>query len=274
MKIAVLYFCAGPYEIFWNDFSASARQHFCKGHNVHYYLFTDSQTIPEADDTTIVFQQNLGWPFISLYRYRIFGRIAREITAYDKVVFFNANCLFVDNVSFEEFFGTSKSLLACRHPAFFNSPTESLPYETRGESKACVHKPSIYVQGALMGGSPEQFLSMCSTLSRSIEDDLENGILARWFDESHWNAYINNNFSRLANELQVLTPSYLYPEGWNLPFKPLIQLRDKNKVLDMGTIKGSVNSFNGDSETTPGLVQRAATTLKKLGKASLRKLKL
>lgn len=266
MKIAVLYFCAGPYEIFWNDFSASARQHFCKGHNVHYYLFTDSQALAKAEDSTIVFQQNLGWPFISLYRYRIFGRIAGELADYDRVVFFNANCLFVEDVAFEAFFGQEKKLVACLHPAFHDCAQHLLPYESRPESTACVQNGKIYVQGALMGGETSRFLEVCEHLSQQIENDLHRGILARWFDESHWNSYINNHYDEITDILQVLTPSYLHPEDWDLPFTPLIRLRDKNKILDIPTIKGGITVSHGTGTSPQGVLQKVVTKAKLLVK--------
>ncbi len=262
MKIAILYFCAGPYHIFWNDFSESARAHFCNGDDIHFFVFTDSEAITSTADTTIIFQQNLGWPFISLYRYRIFRRIESELSDYERVVFFNANCLFIDKVFAKDFFGEHKDLIACEHPAFYNSDPREYPYETRPESSAKVIHHELYAHGALMGGTPAAFLRACDHLSLNIEHDLNNGILARWFDESHWNAFINNNYHQIRSTLHVLTPSYLYPEDWDLPFKPLIQLRNKNKVLDMGAIKGSDNTASVKQSSIMHRLKTAAVKLK------------
>jgi hypothetical protein len=260
MKIAVLYFCSGGYSLFWDIFSASARQHFCAEDTIHYYVFTDSISITSSDSVSVIYQQNLGWPFISLYRYRIFERISSELLDYDKVVFFNANCKFVADIQSSDFFGVGKPLLAAIHPAFHASDPKLYPYETRPESRACVNESHVYVQGALMGGDPSHFLAACQLMKQNIEADLDEGVLASVFDESHWNAYVNNNFAALQDQLQLLTPSFLYPEGWDLPFTPKIQLLEKSKHLNVGAIKGTFAASS--SATGMGLKQLLLLRLK------------
>lgn len=253
MKIAILYIATGAYAVLWEDFYRTAKANFCSEDTVHFFVFTDSSLIRESADTSILFQQNLGWPFASLYRYRIFQRISQELQDFDRVVFFNANCLFLRPVCSDDFFGTCQQmrLVACRHPAFYNAPAADRPYERRQESKACVHDQQIYVQGALMGGTPEAFLGMCQQLHRNIEADLDSGIVAVWHDESHWNAFLNNNFDELQHQLHLLSPAYLYPEDWDLPFEPLIQLREKSKHFDVGSIKHVVSSPGAGEERSP-----------------------
>ncbi len=64
-------------------------------------------------------------------------------------------------------------------------------------------------------------------LSKNIEQDLSVGVIARWHDESHWNWYLNTN----PNMVKIISPSYLYPEGFDLPFEPKILIRGKNKYF-------------------------------------------
>jgi len=262
MKIAVLYFCAGGYSLFWDIFHESALKHFCTTDKIHYYVFTDSSAIDSSENVTVVYQQNLGWPFISLYRYRIFDRISPQLSGYDKVVFFNANCKFVADIKFSEFFGEDKSLLAAIHPAFHDSDPSLYPYENRPESRACTQAAHVYVQGALMGGSPSDFLAACQLMAKNIEADLDEGIIANVFDESHWNAYVNNNYDSLHSQIHLLTPSFLYPEAWKLPFTPKIQLLEKSKHLNVGAIKGGMTPYSSNAKTDMGLRQLLILRLK------------
>jgi hypothetical protein len=266
MKVAILYIATGAYDVLWSEFYRTARENFCTGEQVHFFVFTDSALIQSTSDITALYQQNLGWPFASLYRYRVFQRISRHLTQFDRVIYFNANCLFLRPVSPEEFFGTNENLhfVACRHPAFYNSSPSDRPYERRENSTACIREEHLYVQGALMGGKPEAFLAMCRQLQTNIEADLDNGLVALWHDESHWNAFINNQYTAIQEHLHILSPSYLYPEDWEIPFDPLIQLRDKSKLFDVGSIKTGVSGFTTNDNQSGS--KRLGQLLLKIGK--------
>jgi hypothetical protein len=228
MKIAILYFCVGKYDILWQGFYSSCEKYFCAGHEKHYFVFTDSTKISSGTGITKIHQDNLGWPFISLYRYRIFNKIQNQLEHFDYIVFFNANLQFLQPITLLEFFGDgSKSLVACQHPEFYNKESIYYPFEHRILSTAYTRLSHSYFQGAINGGKSGSFLAMVKELMHRIEQDLDNGITAKWYDESYWNAYVNN---LAKNELQVLTPSYLYPEDWVIPFKPVIKQRNKNKI--------------------------------------------
>lgn len=238
MKIAILYICTGQYHKFWNSFYASSEEFFCSNDEKQYFVFTDSKSIDSTDKISIIYQDNFGWPFNTLYRYRMFLRIQEQLANFDYIVFFNANCQFMTHVKFEEFFGVNKKLVACLHPGFFNKEEEKFTYERRKESIACVQKGKHYFAGGICGGKANDFLNMSSQLLKNIEQDLDNGVMAIWHDESYWNAYLNNNLDRY-NETHFLSPAYLYPEGWKIPFEQNIMLKNKSKYIDLQKIKGN-----------------------------------
>ncbi|MDD3266706.1 MAG: family 6 glucosyltransferase [Burkholderiales bacterium] len=229
MKVAILYICTGKYDVFWNIFYNSSERHFCESVKKHYFVFTDSKKIESSENTTVIYQDNLGWPFNTMYRYKMFLRVKAELLGFDKVIFFNGNCLFNQNISYESFFGENKNIVACIHPGFYNKSKKEYTYENRVQSLAFIKDSYFYVQGAINGGNAEDFIRICEELATNIDKDLENGIVAIWHDESHWNAYLNNNYEKIKDSLHILSPSYLYPEGWDIPFDKKIILRDKNK---------------------------------------------
>lgn len=243
MKIALLCIYTGRYDIFFDKFFTSCEKYFCPSNEKHYFVFTDSDNIAQSDKITKVYQDNIGWPFNTLYRYRMFLRVKHLLKTYDKVAFFNGNTLFITQIDFTEFFGNeAKSLVAVIHagphgnskkyPGTYDKNLPLLgpvPFEKRKESLAYTYNEVHYFMGSINAGSTACFLSICELLSNNIEIDLNNGIMAIGHDESHWNAYINNNFNELQSDLHILPQSFSYPEGWDIPFEKKLILIDKNK---------------------------------------------
>lgn len=237
MKIAILYICTGQYDVFWHGFYKSAKALFCVSEQKHFFVFTDSKAIQSSDDVSVIYQDSLGWPFNTLYRYRMFNRVRDQISTYDYVAFINSNSVFVDNVTFSDFFGQDKKLVACIHPGFYDKQVHKYTYERRVTSSAKVFHPHHYFAGGINGGSSDGFWEAVDFLIAAIEHDLDHGVMALWHDESHWNAFLNNQYEEVEMDIHILSPSYMYPEDWNIPFKPKILLRDKSKLLNVNSIK-------------------------------------
>ena len=131
-----------------------------------------------------------------------------------------------------------EGLLFVQHPGFYNKWKFKYTYERNKKSRA--YMPLLagkyYVCGGVNGGRSENFLQMCEELNRRIDEDEKNGIIAIWHDESHINRYCYEQ-----KNSKILNPSYCYPEDWNIPFKPVLMVRDKSKWIDVERIKS-----NGD----------------------------
>jgi hypothetical protein len=238
MKVAILYICTGKYDIFWPEFYSSCERFFCQNIEKHYFVFTDSEQIVAQDNVSKVYQDNLGWPFNTLFRYHIFLRIQERLVNFDKIVFFNGNCIFNTKIAYDEFFGKEKSIVAGIHPGFFDKMLSDYTFEKRPASLAYIEGGDLYVAGGINGGDYSSFIDICKKLSANIDRDLQAGIVAIWHDESHWNAYINNNWHVIKPQVNLLTPDYLYPEGWQLPFEAKIILRDKSKYGGHNLLRG------------------------------------
>jgi len=73
---------------------------------------------------------------------------------------------------------------------------------------------------------------MCKVLNQRIEADYQKGIIALWHDESQVNRYI------LANkDYKLLPPGYCFPEGSDIPFQPILLVREKSKYINVAKIK-------------------------------------
>ncbi len=230
MKIAILYICNGRYDVFWKDFYLSSEKYFINDAEKHYFVFTDSNDIyNENIDKKIhkIYQNNLGWPNNTLKRYEIFTKINDKLKEFDYIFFMNANLLFLKQVDKEDFLPSgNKTLTACLHPGYYNQNRKKFTYESNPNSLAFIPKNegNNYFAGGINGGITLKFLEVINILKKNIDEDLKNNIIAVWHDESHWNKYINEHIA----ETKIISPSYLFPENSNIPFKPIILIRDKN----------------------------------------------
>ncbi len=229
-KIAILYICTGKYDIFWDGFYKSSKQFFFKEHNKHYFVFTDSKNIKSSENITVVYKKSEGFPNDSLYRFDMFLEIEDKVMPYDYVFFLNSNMLFLKNVSEEILpYKNFKGLIGVIHPLgslYFNRPS-MFTYERNKKSTAYI--PRIkgreynYYMGGFNGGSSSEYYKMVKELNKNINEDEHNGIVAIYHDESHLNKYF------FKNKVHSLSTSYGYPEGMDLPFIPIVMIRDKTK---------------------------------------------
>lgn len=229
-KIGILYICTGKYSIFWKDFYLSMEKNFIEDSEKHYFVFTDNENIEfEFENKNIhkIYQKNLGWPDNTLKRFHVFLSKEEEISNMDYLFFFNANLLVKETITKEEFLPTgSYNLLATIHPGFYDKPRQKFTYETNNKSCAYIasEKGEKYFAGGLNGGKAIDFIVAMKQMKEQTDTDEKNQTIAVWHDESHWNKYLIDR-----NDIKRIEPSYLYPEGWSIPFNIKILIRDKNK---------------------------------------------
>lgn len=226
MRIGILYICTGKYDIFWKDFYKSCERYFLTGYEKHYFVFTDSAYIYDEDKNNRIhkiYQDNLGWPGNTLFRFEIFYGHKNLYNGMDYLFFMNANLIFQKEIGWE-IFPDDGEILVVNHPGFYNKSNSEFPYERNRESIAYIPwgEGEYYVAGGLNGGKRKEYLELISQLMCNIEKDLEKDIIAVWHDESHLNRYVWKN-----SNVKILPPCYLYPEGWDIPFEKCILIRDK-----------------------------------------------
>lgn len=230
MRVAILYICTGKYKIFWKDFYISAESKLLPNIHKEYFVFTDAKDIDfEKENIRIhrIYQKNLGWPGNVVKRYHIFEKALSLFKDFDYIFFFNANCVVKEIINKDEILpGENQNLTACLHPSYYNTSNLLLTYERNPKSTACIKngEGDHYFQSALTGGRSKDFVDAILTMKKNIDVDLQNKIIAVWHDESHWNRFLIGR-----NDIKVLSPSYLYPENYDLPFQKKIITRDKNR---------------------------------------------
>ncbi len=216
-KVGLLIVATGKYLCFAKSLIESAKKHFCHDHHVTYFVFTDQEFDP-PEDVVRIEQRRLGWPYDTMMRYKVYLDHWEQLSEQDYLFASDADMLFVSDVG-DEIFGKRVATL---HPGFVGKRGS---YETDPRSKACIGKGegTHYFAGGFYGGESDSFLHILQTNIAHIQDDLSRGLIAVWHDESHWNRYCINFPPTL-----VLTPSYCYPETWNLPYTKKLLALDKD----------------------------------------------
>lgn len=217
-KIGMLIVATGKYDQFVDPLITSARKYFCPSHEVTYFVFADGNRITDANDVVRVYEKKMGWPYDTLMRNFIYHENRDLLSDQDYLFAIDADMLFVDTVG-DEILGERVATL---HPGFVGWRGT---YETDPRSLAAVasDEGKHYFAGGFFGGSREEFLRIIYETSRRINDDLSRGIIAIWHDESHWNRYCID-----FEPTVILSPSYCYPDNWNLNYPKKLLCLTKN----------------------------------------------
>ena len=217
-KIGLLVMATGKYTMFVPKLIDSAEKYFCKGHEVTYFIFTEGYLEPR-DNMITLHQIKLGWPYDTMLRYHVYLKYRDILKTQDYLFACDADMLFVDDCG-DEILGER---VATIHPGFFGKPG---PHdETDHRSRAYIPKKlrKNYYAGGFYGGTASEMIKIAEVNSFMIDEDLTDGIIAKWHDESHWNRYCIDNPPTV-----ILSPSYCYPESWELPCKKILLALDKN----------------------------------------------
>lgn len=232
VSIAILYICTGQYVNFWEEFYISFEEKFLRNTHKEYFVFTDALTIYNENSNNVhrVEQENLGWPGNTLFRFGIFKKMKEELKKFNYIFFMNANIICVKEITEDMFLPKENDLLMVQHPGWFNRKPFEFEYDRNRKSSAYISyvNGEVYVCGGVNGGKTAPFLELIDSLDARIRDDYNKGIIARWHDESHVNKYIIEN-----KDYRLLSPSFCYPEGWDIPYEQYLLVLDKKKKIKL-----------------------------------------
>ena len=203
MKVAYFIIATHNYIQFINPLLASLRQYFMKGHEVHYFIFTNHLNCNYGPDTTAINIEHKPFPYPTLMRYHIILDHKELYKDYDFFWYSDADMLIIKEIGDE----IISDITATEHPGYYNKPSNTFTYETRYQSSAYIDKRcgKRYYAGGFNGG--KKYLQMANEIKKLIDIDQKKGIVAIWHDESYLNKYL---FMYEPNK--ILTPSYCFPE--------------------------------------------------------------
>lgn len=237
-SIAIVFIGTGPYIGFFEGFRKRINRFFCREVDKKIYAFTDQPNHPSLNYENVVVKEikHVGWPFITLHRFKFMNSISEELSNHSHVFFIDADLYPVDDISFEEFFeeGEDYNFIAVQHPGFINKQGT---FEDNKNSTAFSYKEeydlSVYRQGCFWGGKSEHVLKMIKECSEKVDIDTANGIMAKWHDESHMNRFFLENI----DEVKTMGAGYAVPEAkgyegiWNFYEVKMVHLDKDPKTF-------------------------------------------
>lgn len=222
--IGLLIIATNKYLSFIQPLLESADNFFVKNCNVSYYIFTNKidTSLKSTKNITFFNVDHEPWPNMTLKRYDFFDSKSNSLESLDYLYYCDADMRFVNEVGDE----ILSDLVGTIHPGFFSSQNTHYSYERNSSSAAYIPfgKGNRYYAGGFNGGTSVEFLKMAKTIVEWRKFDEAKKIIPVWHDESYMNKYMLLNPPSLE-----LSPSYCYPEHWNIPFVPrLVSLHKDN----------------------------------------------
>lgn len=222
MKLAILTIATKKYNVFIRPLIESVGRFMNTKDKKDFFVFSDdSRCIEGLDNCKFNKINHEPWPFITLYRFRCFSKIYKELSSYDFILYMDSDLEVVQDIEID--FSKIK-ILGVHHPGSLLNPA-FFPVERNKKSTAFTPKTEkIYHQGCLWGADKNIFFDMNDELTECVNIDVKNKVMASWHDESHLNRYLVDNWK----EVSTLNSGFAYPENWNLPCKKMIIHKDKN----------------------------------------------
>jgi histo-blood group ABO system transferase len=232
MKVGLLIIATNKYIKFLQPLISSADEFFMNGHEITYFIFSNKEIEVSSDNNIVKIDvEHKEWPWMTLGRYKIFSTNSEELSKMDYLYYCDVDMKFLGVVGDE----ILSDRVATQHPGYYERRGSP---ETNPDSLACVYpnEEMQYFAGGFNGGTSIEYLKMSETISKNIDIDYSNGLIAVWHDESHMNRYFIDN-----KPTKVLNPSYCYGESMDIPFdKKLIALdKDHSEIRseDVSDIK-------------------------------------
>ncbi len=239
-KIAMLYICTGKYEIFWDKFYETCQKHFYPDAEKEYFVFTDSERVLRCKLAGVhtYYQAKSGWPYDTLLRYQWFCTVQDALAPFDYCYYVNANSEFLRDVTEAQipYPTESEPLVLSLHPRYYHDldGSECSP-ERRAESRAYVAPgtPCRAHCGAFWGGTRDAVLEMCRTLRDRTAEDLADGVIAVWHDQSHLIKYATEVPHQNIAEFLVSYEEYADPEKCLLMFPAKAKYGGNDKLREV-----------------------------------------
>lgn len=185
-KVGILLISTWKYNKFIQPTIYGIRKFLFRNSDTKIFLHTDSNEQYNVDKTIHI--EHKPWPLITLFRYQLFNDFKECYKDVDYLLFLDIDIhirLPINEDILHDFF-------VLEHWYYKNR--KGTP-DTNPKSTAYINpkKKFKYVAGGFVGGKTDRFLSASETMSKNIDQDYKNNIIALWHDESHLNRYVLDN---------------------------------------------------------------------------------
>jgi histo-blood group ABO system transferase len=175
MNIGLIIIATNKYRQFLPDLLNDVNKYFLVGHNIEIFVYSDQQ----VNNVTWIQCEHKPWPWMTLGRYALFSNLPKK----DFYFYIDADMRILNPIGDE----ILTHRLAAEH---FGFKGKKGTHEDNPNSLAYIspEEDYTYCWGAFQGGA--SYLEDAKILNERIMQDYENGIIAKWHDESHWNKFL------------------------------------------------------------------------------------
>lgn len=209
--ITISFIATAKYKDFFPGFYERVQNFFCINQEKKILVSTDdpeSNVFKKEDVITRKIDHKV-WPYVTLHRFKYLLDFKNQIRESDNFYFIDADLWPESNIEISEISDPNFDLVGVQHPGFVGKIGT---FETNTRSLANIfdrkYDLTRYRQGCFWGGKSQHVIGMIEELDRRIDQDDENGVIARWHDESHMNKY----FVERNNSVLTLHPGFAQPE--------------------------------------------------------------
>jgi hypothetical protein len=195
-KVTLNLIATNKYTLFLDDIIQSARNMFVNDCELSFIIYTDSQDIKDSHDIEKVSILSEPWPMPTLKRFHYFLSGREKIEKSDFSFYIDVDSIFRKELPLSDMIIGDKGTIGTLHPGFTLiswNPQGTPERNPRSRAYIEIGSNENYYCGGFFGADSKSFIEMSEKISKNIDLDLEDGIIAIWHDESHLNKYFMDN---------------------------------------------------------------------------------
>lgn len=221
-NVGIIFIGTAKYSNFFKTWHERINKYFLNDCNKYYFILTDQikDKMFYVPNSKVYYIEHRSWPYVTLNRFTNILKIEKDVKNLDinNLIYIDADLIVNAKIVFDDLFDKNKNYFGVCHPGVVKEKNWH-SFVTEGNStsniKSLIRNNNIndfiYHQGCFWGGKSDKIIEMCNILSKNIETDLNNKIIADWHDESHMNYYFVKNY----HDINTLESSYAFPDERN-----------------------------------------------------------
>lgn len=267
-SVAVLTIATNKYVHYWREMAYSLDRYLSVHNDVTFVVYTDQPQELGEISSNLAFSKveiieipSWKWPEVALKRYEVINSAISRIEQ-DYLVYIDADMVALSEIPKVTEILENASIALTRHPGFWrpDKPEKYFLYlrhpilatrdlrmwlkvgglgawESNNRSTSFIPRSDrkLYFCGGFWLGKKTDIESLSNELMKQTDKDFQNGVEAKWLDESHLNRWAVSH----KGEFTVLSPEYCF-DG---TYSQLARLRPKIEAVDKSS--HPVENLNG-----------------------------
>lgn len=244
-NFAIVIIATGKYKLFLEPLIKSLDIHFNPPKGKKYFLFTDEKCEWFDNHNLIkwIKIENYNNPsLVAIKKFEYIQRSLTELKEFDYIFYIDSDMELVSELTEDMIDLKDKKYFSVGHWCTIKNPNFwTVEKNPRSTAYLGERNGSTYIHSCIWGTKSTYVQYMIDTLKNNIDEDLKNGIIALWADESHLNRFFVDH----KDDIMILNPGFDYPERYEneIPksIKKIVLHKAKNLNVYSTIDKGSTS---------------------------------